>query len=157
MDGRRRRGPGVARLLVLCAVLLGLFFMHGAPANAAEGCHGSTAMVMSPGTGHGEDVRMDAAALRPPGATAPGASAMAPTAPPAHGVAMPGMSGELCVSTPARDRTPLPATGLLALLGLVALVAWHPTGRSGVFGEPARRGPPLYGRHLLLQVCVART
>ncbi|MET8024680.1 hypothetical protein [Streptomyces avermitilis] len=157
MDGRRRRGPGVARPLVLCAVLLGLFFMHGAPVNAAEGCHGSMAMVVSPGMGHGEDVRMDADASRPLEVTAPGASAMTPSAPPAHGVAMPGMSGELCVSTPARDRTPLPATGLLALLGLVALVAWHPAGRSGVLGMPARRGPPIFGRHLLLQVCVART
>ncbi|MGW7043649.1 hypothetical protein ACWGDT_13240 [Streptomyces avermitilis] len=147
----------MARLLVLCAVLFGLFFMHGAPANAAEGCHGSMGMVVAEGMGHGEDVRMDADALRPVEVTAPGASAMAPSVPTAHGVAMPGMSGELCVSTPARDRTPLPATGLLAFLGLVALVAWHPTGRAGVFGEPARRGPPICGRHLLLQVCVART
>ncbi|MFJ9967456.1 hypothetical protein [Streptomyces avermitilis] len=157
MDGRRRRGPGVARLLVLCAVLLGLFFMHGAPANAAEGCHGSTAMAVSPGMGHGEDVRMDGDAPHPLAVTAPGASAMAPSALTAHGVAMPGMGGELCVSTPARERTPLPATGLLALLGLMTVVAWYLTGRSGVFGEPARRGPPICGRHLLLQVCVART
>lgn len=35
--GRR----GIARLLTVCAVLFGLFLMHGSPASAAEGCHGS--------------------------------------------------------------------------------------------------------------------
>uniref|UniRef100_A0AAU2VEH6 Uncharacterized protein n=1 Tax=Streptomyces sp. NBC_00003 TaxID=2903608 RepID=A0AAU2VEH6_9ACTN len=66
-----------------------------------------------------------------------------------------GMSGELCVSTPARERLPLDAAGLLAVLGLVVLVGWG-LRRAGRF-VAARRGPPLSGRGLLLQVCVART
>src|SRR5262249_23504392 len=40
MGGRRPRGPGIARLSALCAVLFGLFLMHGAPTTAADGCHG---------------------------------------------------------------------------------------------------------------------
>ncbi|MET9359568.1 hypothetical protein ABZX93_01455 [Streptomyces sp. NPDC006632] len=65
-------------------------------------------------------------------------------------------AGELCVSTPARERLPLAATGLLALLGLVVLVVRELAGPRSALGS-ARRGPPLGGRGLLLQVCVART
>ncbi|KOU42891.1 hypothetical protein [Streptomyces sp. WM6378] len=139
MDRGRTRGAGLSRLLVLCAVLFGLFAMHGAPANAAAGCHGEMAepapvtVPMKPmNTGHA-DVR--------------GQQHAAPV--------VSGMSGELCVSTPARERLPLAAAGLLAVLGLVVLVV-SGLRRTGLFAE-ARRGPPLSGRGLLLQVCVART
>ncbi|MFJ8386553.1 hypothetical protein ACIQ9Q_18880 [Streptomyces sp. NPDC094438] len=68
-----------------------------------------------------------------------------------------GTGGELCVSTPARDRLPFAATGLLAALGgLVLVVRWLAGCRTGLCG-PGRRGPPLGGRGLLLQVCIART
>ncbi|WP_438295336.1 hypothetical protein [Streptomyces sp. HUAS TT7] len=144
MDRRRTRRAGLSRLLVLCAVLFGLFSMHGAPANAAAGCHGEMAMpapMAAPmGTGHADmraDVRADPRGERH---AAPVAT---------------GMNGELCVSTPARERLPLAAAGLLAVLAPVVLVAWG-LRRTGLF-VAARRGPPLSGRGLLLQVCVART
>ncbi|MFE3179544.1 hypothetical protein ACFXKR_01405 [Streptomyces violascens] len=148
VDRERTRRAGLPRLLVLCAVLFGLFSMHGAPANAAVGCHGETAMTAPPtarmaapmSTAHA-DMRADTqASMRGEHHAAPVTT---------------GMGGELCVSTPARERLPLAAAGLLAALGLVVLVA-SGLRRTGLF-VAARRGPPLGGRGLLLQVCVART
>ncbi|MFE9535037.1 hypothetical protein [Streptomyces sp. NPDC006691] len=141
MNGGRVRRVELSRLLVLCAVLFGLFAMHGAPASAASGCHGDFATAAPMGTpmsmGHtnmwGEHMGVRAASVTPP------------------------MSGELCVSTPARDRLPAAAAGLLALLGLVVLVGWGLAGCPRAPLAAARRGPPLHGRELLLQVCVART
>lgn len=140
--GRR----GVARLLMVCAVLAGLFLMHGAPASAAEGCHG----VMS----------------------APGAAAAGPAAPmtsAGHGaMAHPGgeqaveagapsaMYGAMCVSAPPRERVALPVNVLVAVVAVLAaaLLAGRPVAR----GRSTRRGPPPPGgRGLLLQVCIART
>ncbi|MFF1912621.1 hypothetical protein ACFVYE_13460 [Streptomyces sp. NPDC058239] len=139
VDRRRARTPGVSRLLVLCAVLCGLFLMHGAPASAAEGCHGAmavpsdAAMSMTTGAGH--------TALTDEHGTAHAAATM------------PGMTGESCVSTHARDRL-LP---LLMALGLVVLAVWVLGRRRTAVRGPARRGPPFAGRDLLLQVCIART
>ncbi|MGV9625726.1 hypothetical protein ACWDTB_03960, partial [Streptomyces sp. NPDC003487] len=42
---------GIARLLAVCAVLFGLFLMHGAPATAAEGCHGAMSTMAASMTG----------------------------------------------------------------------------------------------------------
>ncbi|WP_405719953.1 hypothetical protein [Streptomyces sp. NBC_00046] len=126
---------------MLCAVLLGLFLMHGAPASAAEGCHDAMAVT---------------AAEPAPGAMpmADGHSAMETGHGPGQAAAaMAAMSGESCVFTHARDRV-LP---LLMALGLVLLAVRALAGRrTGVRG-PARRGPPFAGRGLLLQVCIART
>ncbi|MFF2958834.1 hypothetical protein ACFVT1_07940 [Streptomyces sp. NPDC057963] len=139
MDRRRTRTPGTSRLLVLCAVLCGLFLMHGAPASAAEGCHGAMAATSHP--------PMTAAATA-------GQTAM----PDEYGTARadaaaPGRNGESCVSTHARDRL-LPLLMALGLVILAVRVLGRP--RTAVRG-PDRRGPPSAGRQLLLQVCVART
>ncbi|MFE9403333.1 hypothetical protein ACFYNY_16325 [Streptomyces sp. NPDC006530] len=68
------------------------------------------------------------------------------------------MGGELCVSTPARDRLPLAAAGLWAVLGLVVVVVVRGlAGRRTGLLAVARRGPPRAGRQLLFEVCVART
>jgi hypothetical protein len=142
--GTRRTGRrGIARLLMVCAVLAGLFLMHGAPASAAEGCHGamSAPTTMGGGTtagmqpaGHG--------AMAHPG----GVQAAAPSA----------MHGEVCVSTAARERAPLPGGGLLAVVAVLAAVFL--VSRPAVRGRPGRGGrPPPGGRGLLLQVCIART
>ncbi len=148
MAGRRQvGGRGAARLLLACAVLAGLFLMHGSPFGAAEGCHG--------------------AAAAPAGMSVPAAAAMAPNGPAAAAHrhpgsartgAVPAMRGQLCVSTPARPRLVLPAGGPLLAVAVpaAALLAF---GR--LLGGPhraRRRGPPPPGgRPLLLQVCVART
>ncbi|MGW5664012.1 hypothetical protein ACWEWG_28675 [Streptomyces sp. NPDC003758] len=141
--GRR----GVARLLAVCAVLFGLFLMHGAPATAAEGCHGvMTAVASSPvAAGHDAAV-MDTAA---PAGHGPG--------PTVRAADTSRMSGMLCVSTPAHERTPLPAPGLLAVAGGAALALWTPARLRAAAGRTGRRGPPGGGRDLLLQVCIART
>jgi hypothetical protein len=142
VTGQARR-RGTARLLTLCAVLFGLFLMHGSPAGAADGCHG--AMSASAGV-HGGHT----AAAMPPAAPVdsvhPGGQQAADSS---------GQHGQMCVSTPARDRAPLQAGGLLAVAAVLAVVflAVRPLapGRSG------RRGPPPPGgRSLLLQVCIAR-
>ncbi|MGK4584862.1 hypothetical protein [Kitasatospora sp. HPMI-4] len=140
--GRARR-PGVTRLLAVCAVLLGLFLMHGSPTSALGECHGGMAASAPMPDGH---------------AMAGPVLAGDPAKPFAHTGAMPQAGGSECVSTPARDRLPAPATGSVAGAVILAfsaglLRAGRPPGRS----SHRRRGPPAGGRGLLLQVCVART
>jgi hypothetical protein len=139
------RRPATARLFAVCAVLFGLFLMHGAPSAAAGGCHGSmpAALPMAPAAAMAQTAH----------------AAGAHTAPVASGSHAPrmsvtGMDGRLCVSTPARGSVPLPAAGLMAL---AVLTGWALTGRRAAMGGFARRGPPGGGRNLLLRVCVART
>ncbi|MGW4673372.1 hypothetical protein [Streptomyces sp. NPDC004324] len=134
----------MARVLAVCAVLFGLFLMHGAPATAAGGCHGSM-----PSMSDRHDV-------------AP--AAMRHAAPDAHQMGLSlrhadasGMPGELCVSTPAPKRIPLPAPGLLAVAAAAVAVFWMPAGLRAAISRTGRRGPPAGGRDLLLQACVART
>ncbi|MFF2009529.1 hypothetical protein ACFVWY_10705 [Streptomyces sp. NPDC058195] len=138
MDRGRTRAPGASRLFVLCAVLWGLFLMHGAPASAVEGCHDARAMTAA---------APDAAATGGHAAMAEGDGAERVAA------AAPGTSGESCVFTQSRDRL-LP---LLMALGLVVPAAVVLAGRRTAVRGPGRRGPPFSGRGLLLQVCVART
>ncbi|KPI06621.1 hypothetical protein OV450_3733 [Actinobacteria bacterium OV450] len=142
ISGQRSR-RGIARLVAVCTVLLGLFLMHGAPATAAEGCHSVMSHVTPKGDGHGH------AALSP--AAAPGHGPTLEASP------MPGTGGGSCLSTPAHERIPLPAPGLLGVTVFGALMAglsarlWAPQGGTG------RRGPPDGGRDLLNRVCIART
>lgn len=136
-------GRDTARLLALCAVLFGLFLMHGAPATAAEGCHGAISVpaemrdhlhggpsAMAPGTMH-------------PG---PHQASVGPTM---HATTT-------CVSTPPRAATPLTTPGLLAIVAVVTFLLLAGGHRSP--GQVKRRGPPPPGgRSMLLRVCVART
>jgi hypothetical protein len=138
--GRR----GIARLLMVCAVLAGLFLMHGAPATAAEGCHG----VMSAPTAmdNGPAAAPMASAAHGTMAHSGSEQAGAPTT----------VHGAMCVSTPARERTPLPVNTLTAVVAVMAAAVL--AGRAVVQGRPGRRGPPpAGGRSLLLQVGIART
>lgn len=139
MDRGRTRTPGTSRLLVLCAVLCGLFLMHGAPASAAEGCH--DAMGTSAATPMSTTIADGHLAVR-------GGHEAAHVA-----AAVPATNGESCVFTHARDRV-LP---LLMAWGLVLLAIGVLAGHRTAVRGPARRGPPFAGRDLLLQVCVART
>ncbi|WP_020140641.1 hypothetical protein [Streptomyces sp. 351MFTsu5.1] len=141
--GRR----GIARLLAVCAVLFGLFLMHGAPATAGQGCHGAMpTMAPSPITG-GHDPAL--LATRAPAVPTPGFAVRA--------AGLSGMPGSLCVSTPAHERIPLPAPGLIDVAGAAALTPWMLTRLRAAASRTGRRGPPDSGRDLLLQVCIART
>ncbi|MEU6234244.1 hypothetical protein [Kitasatospora sp. NPDC047058] len=160
-DGRRGGGSGgraAARLLLLCALLAGLFLMHGSPVPAG-GCHGPEPVTAA------APAAMD---LAPAGATAgsPGHHA-APAAEPAPAPAGPraaaapgtapgtGHPAATCVSTRDRDGAGLPAPGPAAL----AAAAVPPAVLAGPHRRPADgpRAPPAAGRRLLLRVCVART
>ncbi|MFD8599017.1 hypothetical protein ACFV1L_28845 [Kitasatospora sp. NPDC059646] len=133
----RTTGPAgrtVARWAVLCALLLGLFLMHGSPASAA-GCHRPEGT--SPVTAH-SGAHADERGGR-----------VSAAAPGAHG-----RSSVDCVSTQARDRSPL--------AGPSAAAPWsHPqppalTGPLRTGGAESGRSPPDGGRELLTRVCVAR-
>ncbi|MEV0915746.1 hypothetical protein AB0I93_15960 [Streptomyces sp. NPDC049967] len=142
-SGQERR-RGIARVLALCAVLFGLFLMHGAPATAAGGCHGAMSATAPMSEGH--DVASMTSAL---------SAAMTHTGV-QHASGASQMDGAVCVSTPARDRTPLPSSALVAVVAVLAasLLASRPL----LLGRTGRRGPPPPGgRGLLLQVCIART
>ncbi|MFJ8002976.1 hypothetical protein [Streptomyces fagopyri] len=151
MGGGQAGNRGVTRLLAVCAVLFGLFFMHGAPATAAGGCHGAMPAMSSPMSSSMSDGH-DLAPVtmgHAPGARQPGLSVR-------HADAS-GMPGVQCVSTPASQRIPLPTPGLLAPAAVAVPAFWMPAGLRAAVGRTGRRGPPTSGRDLLHQVCVART
>ncbi|MEU0396938.1 hypothetical protein ABZ208_29930 [Streptomyces sp. NPDC006208] len=134
-----------ARLLAVCALLAGLFLMHGSPA-AAEGCHGDAAGAASPASmAVAPHHAMSTSALPVAGgSTGPAVHADMPS-PAYHAV---------CVSTPAHGPVLMPALAVLALVGTAAM--WVLTGRTTGLSAARRRAPP-GGRPLLLQVCIART
>ncbi|MFJ1756595.1 hypothetical protein [Kitasatospora sp. NPDC088134] len=160
-------GRTAARWAVLCALLLGLFLMHGSPASAA-GCHPETVATAHGAGLHGagsggagsQAAGSYAAVLHdagPQGAGLPEAEPAGTVAGGRQVVNLPmrqGSSAEACVSIQARDRVSpaAPAT---------AAAPWtHPRppgaaapAAGGRAGEG--RAPP-GGRELLLRVCVAR-
>ncbi|MFG2133044.1 hypothetical protein ACGFNV_35355 [Streptomyces sp. NPDC048751] len=119
--------------------------MHGAPATAAEGCHGAMpATSAAPMAGGHDAAVMDPAALN------------------VHGFgpavrAADGMPGMLCVSTPAHERTSLSAPALCAVAGAGVLALWAPARLRAAAGGTGWQGPPGGGRDLLLRACIART
>ncbi|WP_343235006.1 hypothetical protein [Streptomyces sp. SID10853] len=151
MSSAAARGRVMARPAVVCALLFGLFLMHGAPASAAGGCHGvsaaaSAAAVMPGGHGHSA-MTPEAGADRPVTAHSGSAFRAGPESE---------MRGAVCVSTPARDHTLLEPAGLGGASGIALLAAGALSGRPLLPGRTGRRGPPRSGRSLLLQVCIAR-
>ncbi|MET8170191.1 hypothetical protein ABZT34_39175 [Streptomyces sp. NPDC005329] len=142
MTGGQAGTRGAARLLMVCALLLGLFLMHGSPASAAEGCHG----VVSPSpamAGHDHAAFNQAVPTAGHGRAA--LAALTPT------------SGAQCVSTPAPERITVPTPGLVAIAALSALAAALLGRMRAAGGRIGRRGPPDGGRDLLLRACIART
>ncbi|GAA0680062.1 hypothetical protein GCM10010193_37200 [Kitasatospora atroaurantiaca] len=135
-------GGAAARLVVLCAVLAGLFLMHGSP-SAAAGCHEAMAgMVRAAGTAEHPMAEHSVAEEQAPAEHAAAA---------AH---HPAQGSVTCVSTQARGGVPLAGPGVLA-----ALEPPLPTPaavRSPAGTADGSRAPPA-GRALLLQVCVSRT
>ncbi|WBP85104.1 DUF6153 family protein [Kitasatospora cathayae] len=146
MNRRHPQRPGIVRLLAVCAVLLGLFLMHGLPTAAAEGCHtdGAAATAAMPGTTMSD----------PP----TGNEAVAPAGvhPAVHHGSDVRSAGTLCSSTPGRDRIALPAMALIAIVSVWGGL-WQLPLRVTGFLARRRRGPPDGGRELLQKVCIART
>lgn len=137
-----RRELGVARLLVVCGVLLGVLLMHGSPATAASGCHDTmTVSTSMPGESTADMILGNAPAVHAAGAT--------------HVADQAAMGGASCLATVMRGGPHLPLPGLLCFA--VALAAGVLLARPGRPVDCGRRGPPGGGRSLLLRVCVART
>ncbi|MGW3116964.1 hypothetical protein ACWDBW_07410 [Streptomyces sp. NPDC001107] len=138
---RHRR---VVRPAVLVAVLLGLFLMHGGPAAADGGCHGSMA-----------DTKVTAVTRPVPDTMASHpADHSRTTADKATTRADETMRGALCLATSPRSAIPLPPLATAAVvLPAAALLPRTPRAYAGT----RRRGPPIGGRELLLQACIART
>lgn len=135
------RGGAVPRFGVLCALLLGLFLMHGSPA-AAVGCHRAAAV-----DAHRPDVsRPDVHRLDPH---------RHPAGTPANALTVQRADG-LCVAARGRaEGASLPQPGPAPL----GTVATPPAGGAAPPAVAASgcRAPPDRGREVLLQVCVSRT
>ncbi|MFD0275770.1 hypothetical protein ACFVHB_17955 [Kitasatospora sp. NPDC127111] len=160
-NGRRSGGRGgraAARLPLFCALLAGLFLMHGSPTSAG-GCHqpeptAAAAVAVAPDGTPGSPGHHAAPATEP---VADPAAAPAT----ARALAAPGTAPEAghpavsCVSTRDRDGAGLPAPGPAAL----AVTAVLPAALAGPHRRSADgpRAPPAAGRRLLLRMCVART
>ncbi|MCX4878273.1 hypothetical protein [Streptomyces sp. NBC_00847] len=142
--------PGMARLIGVCALLLGLFLMHGAPATAAEGCHGAMPSATAHMPGSHAVSTMTTARTRATAQSAPVASV-------AQAADGSGLHGELCLSTAAQERNPLSAPALLTASAVAVPAAWSPAPLLAATSRARRRGPPAGGRDLLNQVCIART
>ncbi|GAA1709314.1 hypothetical protein [Streptomyces yatensis] len=143
----RRRA--VARLLAVCAVLFGLFLMHGAPATAASGCHDAMPVSTSvEHVGQADSGRHGVTSMSP---------AATSHAPP-HAVPQTGSGGHgaQCVATPARERLLLAPVWALAAVAVAVSSLEVLAGRGLAAREAGRRGPPGGGRELLLRVCIAR-
>ncbi|GAA2793169.1 hypothetical protein RMN57_20775 [Kitasatospora sp. CM 4170] len=146
-SGGRGGGRTAARLLAVCALLAGLFLMHGSPTSAG-GCHEPAAPAPATAPHHtAADPAAPQHAAAPP--TAPG--------PRLDGLRTAGgeQQAASCVSTRDRDAAELSPPAAQALAPAAALFA--------ALGVPYRRrtdgprAPPAAGRRLLLRVCVART
>ncbi|MBD0737326.1 hypothetical protein [Streptomyces sp. CBMA29] len=154
------RRPRTPRLLAVCAVLLGLFFMHGAPASASEGCHG-VAVTMDldmdlarMSSAASVDATVSATVSVAVAATTRATPHVRPQAPASH-VAKTG-SGGTCWATPVRARAPL--TGWAQVAFALLPLAGAGLAASGTApSRDRRRTPPPGGRAISLRVCVART
>ncbi|GHH60468.1 hypothetical protein GCM10018781_05210 [Kitasatospora indigofera] len=155
-SGTRERAT--AQLLLLCAVLAGLFLMHGSPAAAGD-CHRALGAMPGPpavaaAAGHRHAPMTEASPATAPVTAATGVRAAEVSAPPP---AAPGPHARdtLCLATKARDGAALPAPGPATGASAVVLPAVVAAGCGGSAGR-SRAGPG-GGRHILLRVCVART
>jgi hypothetical protein len=144
VSGSTLSARATARLIAVCAVLVGLFFMHGLPAQHCSGGVGGSAPMMT----HSPTV---AIAADDPGKAAGGMTASA-----SRSLAE-SAAGAVCVSTP-----PPPGwAGLLALLLAIGAVGLAGVLRSAQPATQPRnlrlRAPPLAGAALLMNLCVFRT
>jgi len=149
MESGYTRRPGMLRLLAVCALLFGLFAMHGLPASAADGCHTETsAAAAMPAMGGGMAVPAADTAAVHSGTVSAGAQLHAGSQ---------ATTGSLCVTALGRDRIALPVLALLAVAALWTTAGPVLRGSVAAFLARRRRGPPIAGRSLLNRVCVSRT
>lgn len=149
VSGSALSARAMARLVAVCAVLAGLFFMHGL---AAQGCAGGVG-ASAPSMPH--PVMMATAADGPDMAAAAMAASM--SRPLAHSASKVGADagepGAVCVSTP-------PSPGWAGLLGIsvvgLASVPGSPDGATRPSNQRLR-APPLAGSTLLMNLCISRT
>lgn len=134
----------IARLLTVCAVLIGLLLMHGLPAQAcADGTGGmaATAMTGMPASGHSDGTILAAGSVHGKMVGSPAAA---------------GEHGTVCVFTPApRGIDALLALLLAAIVALVSSPRWPNLG--GSHSPISHRAPPPTGADLLTALCVSRT
>ncbi|MFE9425079.1 hypothetical protein ACFYNO_19120 [Kitasatospora sp. NPDC006697] len=130
-----------ARLLLLAAVLLGLFLMHGAPTADAADCHSVTTAMPTPA---------QAPTPAPTAMAHPERPERPQAAPAAH--PHPGGAPGSCLALPARAAS---AHAVAPALFTPVTRTFTPLHRAA-HPLPHRRGPPTGGRDVLLQVCVAR-
>jgi hypothetical protein len=144
-----------ARVVAVCAVLAGLFLMHGL---VTQQCHGGA------GTSASSMTHPAAAMPAAVGGTVNPVETMAPASLNSSSVHSPSTDGAdadtpsgLCVSTP-------PTSGLIGLLALLlaigVLVLASVVARPNLATCPRnhrRRAPPLAGSALLMNLCVSRT
>jgi hypothetical protein len=135
-DGRPARAG--ARLLIVCAVLTGLFLMHGLPAQACTASSDMPATAMT--------------TVEPPGHSDQASPVLAQS----EQVAAPHVvHGATCVFTPApRGSDVFEALSLLAVA--VALMSLVGPGLGARFPR-THRAPPRTGSQLLTTLCVSRT
>jgi hypothetical protein len=141
-------------MLLVSAVLVGLWVMHGMTGATDAGCHGAPMPLPAPGATMTASITQSASTATRPDASDGGAPR----------VATPAMDqmrhGELCLS----GQPPNPGRDVLALLGLLILIACGQTCSPGEslrlrpLPRARRRAPPgCAGTRLLTLVCVSRT
>lgn len=150
--GARAGGGPTVQVLLLCALLAGLFLMHGAPTSAA-GCHAVTRTAHA--AGDRAAVELPAGGQHAHAAPAARAHRLMPGARSADTVRTPA-DRALCVSTKAGGGVLLSAPGQVAG-GLLALLLLAIAAGPALRPVDSPRAPPRAGRLLLLKVCVART
>lgn len=134
----------LARLLVACAVIVGVFAMHGLPEQTCAGGsdmgHSASQSGMSMG-GSVQDVVVGGPSVRSVGVE--------------QGVD--GMThGGVCVATfPLRGLAEVLALLLAAAFAMGVFAAAPDLGRYR--GQPSHRAPPVPGARLLTTLCVSRT
>lgn len=141
MSHMRSTARATARVLAVCAVLSGLFLMHGL---ASQGCPSGAGMATTTtATTH----TYHPMGFSPAPADRHLSAAMSPVQ------AMAAGHGELCTSTPP----PQSSTLLTLLLALAALTTAAALGPAVWTIQVRRRPPPLTGSALLTTLCVSRT
>lgn len=145
----------VARVVAVCAVLAGLFLMHGLATQECHGRAGTSASSMThpmaamPATVDGIGTSVETTAH-----TSLNRSSVHVTS---TSGADAGAPGGLCVSTPPTSGVAVLLALLLAAGSVVLASAAPPANQATPQRNHRRRAPPVAGSALLMNLCVSRT